>query len=188
MTAHRRELALQTLEQLCKATEDPIEQRRTATRLLAATRPRMETAPTITQRDSSPPVSTHFPMIFPNPARGPQATLRTMLEAIATKSQNTEHARATLESHTHKGALINDIQRHEGRSDFQNQMQHAPALAPLHVFDRGMTFELNAPTTDTKTKFEQSATITNKNTTHHFIFTLQPHEQAWLITKIQLPP
>jgi hypothetical protein len=181
ITARRRELALQTLEALCKSAQDPVEQRRTAARLLSATRRVVEAQPPSRAR-------TDQPLIKPNPARSAADTLSTMLHVIAEKSQSSEQSRRTLDAHCAFNANVLGVTIESDSEDALPQLENDPALAPLQVIDAGVEIALSKPTINSASLFEQAATLSNRHQSRLLTFTFRPSETGWQITRIQAPP
>ncbi|MFO0858504.1 MAG: hypothetical protein U0640_14245 [Phycisphaerales bacterium] len=195
MTARRRELALQTLEQICKTSPDPIEQRRSATRLLSATRRAIEVASPPEQKSNSKKATTGestsmpvTPLTRPNSSHSAQETLRTMLEAIKNKSQSQAQSRATLDAHISIEANINGSTIEDNYDDSVSQFENDPNFAPLKIIHRDVEITYEPPTQDTETTFEQPISFKNPHSTTQLLFTLSHNTQNWIITKIQAPP
>lgn len=210
-TNRRRELALQTLESICKTSPDLTEQRRAATRLLAQSRA-IEADPRAIEVGSPGFAATGFPpsmrpttprpnppsrnaprinpLLTPNPTRSAEDTLRTMLTVIAEKSTSQEQSRRTIDTHCSQKAVLLGVTIEPDADDAVTQFENDPAFAPLHIIDRGVQFQLDPPTTNTPTLFEQTATFSNETSTHRLTFTLTPSgsdDPVWIIRKIQAP-
>jgi hypothetical protein len=199
----RRELALQTLESICKSSADPIEQRRAAARLLALNRAvdvdgpgSVSTSGRTAKRTPAPsPRSSlqHLPtpspiLIRPNPTRSAEQTLATLIHVITTRSESPTQTRATLDAFFNLDTTINHTLAHEDTDDVLTQFEHDPAFADLAILDRDATAHAHPPTTLTKDAFVQTYTITSADTSSNLTFTLHPTDHGWTITAIHTAP
>ncbi len=189
ITTRRHEFALQTLEQLCKTTQDPIEQRRTATRLLSATR-LTKTVPQSAAGSAAAACATpnDAPLLKPNPARNAQQTLHTLLEVIRTKSRSHTQSRATIDAHCAAEANINGSTIQDTFADSETQFENDPSFAPLAIIDRDVEITHEQATQNSSSTFEQPITFTHQQSTTRLTFTLNLTGNLWLITKITLTP
>ncbi len=193
ITARRRELALQTLESICKSSPDPIEQSRAATRLLSRSRAIEVDEPSSaagagglsssmrTTRDprsrrhpnTHPDLPTTSPfLIRPNPKRSAEQTLSTLIHVIATRADSPTQARATLNEFFNPDTTVNETFALESPGDVLAQIEHDPAFHELQLLTPGVTATPHPPTINTKTDFEQTYTLTHNDRTAILRFTL----------------
>jgi|GEM_PF-6013930 len=195
--ARRRELALHTLEAVCKSSPDPIEQRRAATRLLSRAID-VDRHPSTSMRSTTAHRSTRphpkLPQVSPiltrpNPHRSAQETLATLINLLTTSPHSKEQARATLNAFFHLSTTVNNTLALEEADDVLAQIEHDPAFADIQLLDQGTLAVSHPPAIDTASSFQQTYTLTNPTRSANLRFTLCRCKPGWEIDAIDtIPP